>query len=976
MRRHSRRTVSALLVLPLLLAGGLEVALAGSTQTATVRGHVADDKGEALVGVTLNLHADTLIRDRALITDASGNYFVGGLPPGKYSVTAQLGGYITTAFETLLVIDQTTVLNMVLKEGELTETVTVEGTKPVVDKGSTEGAVVVDKSFSESLPLGRAFQTLMGFAPGVANASSGNPNIAGGTASSNNYLFDGVSTRDPVTGTFGANIVFDSIEAVDTKLFGISAEYGQFQGGIANVITKTGGNTFTGSLRDRLTSPSWTLSHDLNAKEFGPAGVPTNPNTGLPANDDRGQADTSHELQTTLGGPIVRDHAWLFLTYQKIEQALSFQVGNPAGGPGADGIFPTVQQGDFSLIKGTYQATANQRFQYQWQEDPFSVPVCYDTTFFGGVCYEQYNVEKQQQGGYFWLANWDATWGAHVVTNVKVTRFRTGFPGNVPEAPVPDRPGLPHSRTSEMGLGIDLGSGDSFDNTVFSPVPNTRPREQYEASATMFFGSKNAGSHTVKVGLDYNKTQDLGSSTIAGNAIFYFTFLNPPPGVAGSNGTGDAYDVNNRQYLYWIDFAAPGQASSVNKFTNLYVQDDWQLNRHWSFNLGLRGEKSDNENDVGEKIISSTGIAPRLGAAFDVNGDGKHLLKATAARYLAGINLTTISPFIRVAGGQSEYNIFANITGPGTPTWVLVGQHSADPFTSQFASGIKPQRIDEYTLGYEFGVSPSLGFKANVIDRNWGDIITTQFSWDYSTGTPRKITRIDNSSEAKRKYQALFLQAEKRLSNGWQLLANYTYGKAQGNVTNEDGFDTFGSYPGVPQATNNRYGYEPWDVRHQLKGFAFYNLPLHSKRHALSIGGGLNYQTGLAYGKETPAPGPLVVVGPGPDGVQDVPLGSSSAGGSDDQFDNVVTFTEPRGARTAPSYWQLDGSINYHFTFAKKIIFESRFEVFNLTNNQKPTAIDSFINPDLTTGATFGYPTSYAQLQTPRFYDLIFAITW
>jgi hypothetical protein len=974
MRRHSRRTVSALLVLPLLFAGGLGVALAGSTQTATIRGHVADDKGEALVGVTINLRAETLIGERALITDASGNYFVGGLPPGKYTVTAQLGGYITTAFETLLVIDQTTVLNMVLKEGELTETVTVEGTKPVVDKGSTEGAVVVDKAFTESLPLARNIGALIGFAPGVANASSGNPNIGGGTSGSNNYLFDGVSTRDTVTGTFGANPVYDSVEIVDTKLFGISAEYGQFQGGVANFTTKTGGNAFTGSLRDVVTSPSWTNSHDVNANEFGPAGPPIN-SSGAPANADRGPADTSHELQTTLGGPIVRDHAWLFLTYQKIQTALSFQIGNPAGGPTGAGIFPTVQQGDFSLIKGTVQATPNHRFQYQWQEDPFSVPVCYDSTFFGGVCYEQYNVEKQQQGGHLWLASWDATWGPNIVTNVKVARVENGFPGNLPEAPVPDRPGLPHSRTNEMGLGIDLGSGDSFDNTVFSAVPNTRPREQYEASATMFFGSKNAGSHTVKIGLDYNKNQNIGSSTIAGNAIFYFTFVNPPPGIAG--GTGDAYDVNNRQYLYWIDFAPPGQAASINKYTNLYVQDDWQLNRHWTFNLGLRGEKSDNENDVGEKIISSTGIAPRLGASFDVTGQGKHLIKATAARYLAGINLTTIDPFIRLAGGQSEYNIWANTSGaPGVPTWTLVGQHSADPSSSQFASGIKPQHIDEYTLGYEFSLSPSLGFKANVIDRMWGDIITTHFSFDYSTGQARKITRIDNNSAAKRKYQGLFLQAEKRFSNGWQLLANYTLSKAQGNVTNEDGFDSFGSYAGVPQTTNNRYGYEPWDARHLLKGFAFYNLPLHSKRHALSLGGALAYQTGFAYGKQTAAPGQLLVVGPGPDGIQDTALGSTPVAGSDDQTDNVIVFTEPRGARNAPSYWQLDGSINYHFTFAKKIIFETRFEVFNITNEQKPLVVDTTINTNLTVDPTFGYPTSYGQLQVPRTYDLIFALTW
>src|SRR5262249_16530623 len=206
MRRHSRRSVTALLVIPLLVTAGIGIARAGSTQTATIRGHVADDKGEALVGVTLNFRSDKLIGEKALITDANGNYFVSGLPPGKYTVTAQLGGYITTAVETLLVIDQTTVQNILLKAGDLTETVTVEGTKPVVDTQSTEGAVVVDTEFANTIPTPRLYQNLIGFAPGVTNVPSGNPNVAGGTSSSNNYLFDGVSTRDPVTGTFGANL--------------------------------------------------------------------------------------------------------------------------------------------------------------------------------------------------------------------------------------------------------------------------------------------------------------------------------------------------------------------------------------------------------------------------------------------------------------------------------------------------------------------------------------------------------------------------------------------------------------------------------------------------------------------------------------------------------------------------------------------------------------------------------------------------
>ncbi len=97
-------------------------------------------------------------------------------------------------------------------------------------------AVEVPRTFYQNLPAPRAYQSLVDFAPGVSGSRTANPSILGGTANSNIYLVDGISTTDPVTGTFGLNFTFDVIEAVDVKLTGISAEYGEHQGGIVNLI--------------------------------------------------------------------------------------------------------------------------------------------------------------------------------------------------------------------------------------------------------------------------------------------------------------------------------------------------------------------------------------------------------------------------------------------------------------------------------------------------------------------------------------------------------------------------------------------------------------------------------------------------------------------------------------------------------------------------------------------------------------------
>ena len=158
-------------VLSLVLAAFVPLAAwAGSTQTGTLRGTVFDSKGEPLVGVLVTLGSPSLIRERALVTDAQGAFFAAGLPPGDYKVTAKLDGYITMELSTNVEVDKTTPLSVTLKEGAVTETVTVTAERPVVDRTNTESSVVLEKTFTEQLPVPRSDLSLLTFAPGVVDA--------------------------------------------------------------------------------------------------------------------------------------------------------------------------------------------------------------------------------------------------------------------------------------------------------------------------------------------------------------------------------------------------------------------------------------------------------------------------------------------------------------------------------------------------------------------------------------------------------------------------------------------------------------------------------------------------------------------------------------------------------------------------------------------------------------------------------------
>jgi outer membrane receptor protein involved in Fe transport len=974
MRQRLKLLVIALVV-PLLWMAVAGDASAAST-TGTLRGRITDEQGEGLPGVTVIARSEALIHERATQTDAAGRFELRDLPPANdYRVVVQMAGYVTMVVDTTVELDAATDLPVVMKAGEISESISVRAEKPVVDKTSAEVSPTFDPEMTDELPVPRQFQSLISMAPGVANDNDGNPNIGGGTQNSNSYILDGVSATDPVTGTFGENFNFDSIDAVDVKLFAVSAEYGNFQGGVANVVTKSGSNEFTGSVRDEITNGAWTQPFDASTQSLFAPGFEDE----LPARDVN---EMSHSLQATLGGPVVRDNAWFFIAYSRPETRAPAFLGNPTGGPFGNGTYTRLFQGDFSLGKVTWQVANNHRVQGTYQEDPANVPICYGEEFFGGPCYDAYNVDFQAQGGYHWIGLWSATWTPTLQTELKFGHFKNTF--NITSlAPNPGFPDFIFPSPGGLGSGtenapfIDLGPiGGTFDATIFDDTPEDRKRDQAELKANYFFSA--LGDHSIRAGIDYQEQERVGASILAGNALFLGT-MNPAPG-------SDPFDPANRQYYVWYDFAVPSETGPTTKTTAIYVQDDWSVNPHLTLGLGVRYEDTSNENDLGEVIVGNEGFAPRLSATYDVTGEGKYLVKGTAARYLAAVNLQTLSPFVRAAGGQSTYDLYVNANFDGdtfpaaAPDWQLALQVRPDPTQATFDPNLKPQYMDELSIGYEHLFTPSFGAFVRYVDRDFNDIITQRFTWDYSTGGPRKIVFAFNNPEATRTYQAFILQLEKRLSNNWMVLGNYTHSKAEGNVATEAGFETFGAYPGVPQVTQNRFGLLPYDVKDLVKVFADFRVPMRSARHSLGIGTAIQWQTGNPWGANNTNIN--AVVGPGVDGVQDNPLGTRATDptfiAGVDQTDPVTTeFFEPRGSHREPDQWELDMQLNYKFAFSKGVNFEARFTVDNVTDEQEVVGVFTTFDPAPGADNTpVGFPTAYSQIQQPRSFNLNFGITW
>ncbi|MCI0568104.1 MAG: carboxypeptidase regulatory-like domain-containing protein [Acidobacteria bacterium] len=220
-----------------------------------LEGRVVDDSGNALPGATVVLQNEgAAFHERMTLTDPSGRFWFGALPPGPgYRLTVSLSGHATVIFSELQLSSGSTLTqDVTLRLGsELSETVRVQGKSDILDTEKVTASTTFSSTFMAELPiLGRDYQDVLTLAPGVTDVNhTGNPNIHGARDTNVGTLVDGVATTDPFTGHFGQNLNIESILELEVITSAASAQYGRAQGGFANIITKSGGNEFQGTFK-------------------------------------------------------------------------------------------------------------------------------------------------------------------------------------------------------------------------------------------------------------------------------------------------------------------------------------------------------------------------------------------------------------------------------------------------------------------------------------------------------------------------------------------------------------------------------------------------------------------------------------------------------------------------------------------------------------------------------------------------------
>jgi outer membrane receptor protein involved in Fe transport len=606
------------------LLGFLIFALAppasGQNTLSVLVGQVVDVNGNPMPGVTITLTAKSkAMAPAGVVTDASGNYRIAPLAPGTdYLLVAELPGYARVEVGPVdLSPGKTTTVNLsLLSTSETTERVEVIARGDMVDLGSTKTSTLFRSEFIEGLPIiGRTYQSILTLAPGVTDIDGdGNPNVNGARANEFQTRVDGANATDPLTGGFGQNLNIEAIADLEVITAGASAEFSAAQGGFANILTKSGGNDFSGSFK-------FFFRSDL----FDNDGANNNDATTDNLFDiPDGFQDIRSFL--TLGGPIVKNHLWYFVALQYISTETPILAGTQA--------FLEVETGWNNFGKISWQASPSHRLAFQLSLDPrrfegmgLGTGIAPESDFF------------LDTGGWMGTIRWTASLSPTVLLETLVSRLDIGLeilPVSDPRDCLLDPSGRcnPFSEdlfTFDQRVGFITGP-------YFETHRDDRIRNSVRTDLSMFLDT-DAGTHNLKTGVEFAREDYENRLIQETQRIDNFAFVrDEDTGIGSLEGT-----------VQFRDFLARDQVRTAKReHFGFYVQDTFKPLPNLSLQVGLRIDRDESQtrgwtpfdpeqeaNAFLDLLAIGQGV-PReeldiadafltVGARFlsDINGDGR-----------------------------------------------------------------------------------------------------------------------------------------------------------------------------------------------------------------------------------------------------------------------------------------------------------------------------------------------------------------
>jgi hypothetical protein len=893
--------------------------VAAQRTTGEIIGKVVDESGSVLPGVTVTLRGAGVAGAPSVVTSETGAYRFPVLPPGTYEVEYVLPGFSTLKRQAIpIAVGSVVELDVALKVGALEESVTVSGQSPVVNLASSQVSTAYNREWVQNAPVRRfSYFDLVNSAPGVSATSnvgqSTSAQSLGNSTNENSYQIDGTD----ISSTPWLNT--DAVEEVEVLQLGASAEYGNVQGAVFNVVTRQGGNAFHGDANFYFQNDAMTGRNTTDAFD-----------NGQPYHRDKWRDGT---IQAS--GPFMRDKFWFFgsLEYQRDWDSQ----------PGVDPKFPALNDSRRVFWKFNYNITPRHQLMHGYHNDyyfipdiasPFTAPSTIalshgdnptPNVVYTGVLSDRTFIETRYSGFYLHSSN------------------------------DPNEPGQARvqARFEDQDTGFITGGIENWNE-------NRSWRYGLQTKVSHLTDQFLGGSHDLKIGFQYT---GHGSDNLNGPNDTYLTYS-----VSKKPTTGTAQ--------------VPYHQGAIARSVGTYIDDTYRIGRA-AVNLGVRydysrgmfpalpfldalggpiGQMSQANNDV----YHWNTVSPRVGVNYKVNDSGKTVVKAHYGRYYKALEAAEFRP--AVPSITTRFNFTLDAAGNRTSIVPL-------PAASlRIDSTFKSAYSDQFIVQLEQQLLADFGLQVNYVHKRgqdygaWQDVVGQYVQVPYvdnigrdASGQTVMVYRLVSDAASRvflqtnpdgmyMRYNGVTLMATKRMSHNWQGVVSLVLSKSEGRLGNSARFNahnsqssqagTFGRDAAGPNDFVNSDGRLIGDRPVVAKAQLVYRFPW-----GIMAAGNLQHQTGRFYSRAVRVSG----------------LGFPAS--------PQINMESNTGDRRVADVNLLDARVQKEFALAGSARFDVFLDALNLTNSAQYESVASVLG----TATSFGVATRFIP---PRRLQLGAKIRW
>lgn len=972
-----RKTLAAIAVGSVLMMSAPGVMAADGF--GILKGHITNQTGSDIGNAKVIIKHESKGIVKETTTGANGSFSLKGLPIGQYTVTIIKDGFYQVQEQHIAItLGNALTFDVALDpENSNVERISVSGARiSRVDTSSTTTSQVISIEELNQLPVELDSTAIALLTPGAVAGDDGFGGVAigGSSVAENGYYLNGLNITDLRKGMGDIDLPWEAIAQTEVQTGGVSAEYGRFIGGVVNLVSKSGDNEWKFGAKaevapDALAEPSIRMKDDGSIEEISDGyWQETEYNmwaSGALIEDKLffyGLWNPNEEKETVYGENTLRDKEWdTNRWFTKVDWFMHEDHSL--------GVMAFSNEGDYTST------------QYNRDED--------------GGRGDAIGLTESTYGGIGWNAQYTGYLTDDITLTAmygEITQSTKDNSGTLDQSTYEDYRSGSYER---LGDWVGYGSSEAEDKRI-----------TYRIDLDWVIGD-----HTLRAGYDYERLEIADIYTPHGDGWYEYY----------SAGADNSYGL--AEGTEYADLRIWGKNSETeNVHTALYISDTWAVTDTVTINAGVRYSEFSNTTGSGDKYVDLDGqFAPRLGATWDVLGDGSSKVYASYGRYFQPVSPNTNLRMASAAYDSHIVSLLESVNADGSPVLgseidrrvvadgtvpdadQLFNNKAGSMYSDEFALGYQQQLNDDWAVGirgvyrdlkqsiedvsFNYGMNQWIkdNYDANTWHAGNGETsaedyfvggwfptltnpgIGTELYYDVDGDGVKETVNVSSEQmgfpDATRTYKAVELSFSGNVTEDFTINGSYTWSKSEGNTEGLVRSDNEQADPGwttsfdYPELMDNGEGYLPNDRRHNFKLYGVYNIT-----DDLSVGFNSYLQSGRpinAFGVHPEDQGYCV------EAIEIVGrcYGRDWYGASSFYADGEAA---PRGSMGRTD-WVYNVDLNLSYTLDMKTagLLNFKLNVYNLFNFDGVTGVDEQYEFD--SGAKnirYGYPDSF---QTPRY---------